>query len=324
KKTATGSQLPYAVEFTVKSIELAAQGSALNQNLTAYDSLAYIKNNADTDGDGLTDETEWALGSNPMLWDSDFDGLSDYEEVYVRGTSPVLADTDGDGLPDAWEVRYGLNAVSPAGANGAAGDPDLDTLNNLAELAAGTNPTSADTDGDGMDDAFEVRHGLDPLSAADAADDWDGDGLTNLQESQLGTDPNLSDHDGDGLSDGDEVHVFGSDPLAPDTDGDGYGDGEEAAAGTYPADPNDFPTGKTAATQFLRISAAKGTATVVYAVSDLTGAPVDLLIQQNDVLPTKSAWTTVVTRTVSAPGTYTNQVPDPNMDGRLNLRIRTR
>ena len=70
----------------------------------------------------------------------------------MRGTSPVLADTDGDGLPDAWEVRYGLNAVSPAGANGAAGDPDLDTLNNLAELAAGTNPTSADTDGDGLAD----------------------------------------------------------------------------------------------------------------------------------------------------------------------------
>lgn len=323
-KASADAQSPYAVEYSVKTVEVDAQGTIEGQDLIAYDALAYRKFSSDVDRDGIPDDVEAALGTDPLREDSDFDGLSDYEEVYVRGTSPVLADTDGDGLPDAWEVRYGLNAVSPAGANGAAGDPDLDTLNNLAELAAGTNPTLADTDGDGMDDAFEVRHGLDPLSAADAADDWDGDGLTNLQESQLGTDPNLSDHDGDGLSDGDEVHVFGSDPLAPDTDGDGYGDGEEAAAGTYPADPNDFPTGKTAATQFLRISAAKGTATVVYAVSDLTGAPVDLLIQQNDVLPTQSDWTTTVTRTISAPGVYTNQVPDPDMDGRLNLRIRTR
>ncbi len=323
-KASADAQSPYAVEYSVKSVEVDAQGASEGQDLIVYDALAYRKANLDTDRDGIPDDVEDALGTSSFRWDTDLDGLGDYEEINLRGTSPVLADTDGDGLPDGWEVRYGLSAVSAVGTNGAAGDPDLDTLSNLGELAAGTNPTSDDTDGDGMDDGYEVTHGLDPLSAADAAGDWDGDGLTNLQESQLGTDPNRSDSDGDGLNDGDEVHVFGSNPLAPDTDGDGFGDGEEAAAGTYLADPNDYPTGKTAATQFIRISAAKGTATVVYAVTDLTGAPVDLLIQQNDVLPTKSAWTTTATRVVSAPGIYTNQVPDPNMDGRLNLRIRTR
>ena len=278
----------------------------------------------DADGDGLDNLAERLAGTDLQNADTDGDGLGDRDELVLHGTSPVAADTDGDGLPDGWEVRYGLGALSTVGTNGAAGDPDLDALDNLGELAAGTSPVLADTDGDGMDDGYEVAHGLDPLSAADAAGDWDGDGLTNLEESQLGTDPNLSDHDGDGLNDGDEVRVFGTNPTEADTDGDNYGDGQEAAAGTYPADPNDYPTGKTAATQFLRIGAAHGTATVVYAVSDLTGAPVDLLIQQNDVLPTQSDWTTTVTRTISAPGVYTNQVPDPDMDGRLNLRIRTR
>ena len=32
--------------------------------------------------------------------DSDFDGVSDYEELYVLGTNPYAADTDRDGIPD--------------------------------------------------------------------------------------------------------------------------------------------------------------------------------------------------------------------------------
>lgn len=50
-----------------------------------------------------------------------------------------------------------------------------------------------DSDGDGMPDGWEVRHGLDPLSARDAAEDPDGDGSTNLREFQLGHDPQFRD-----------------------------------------------------------------------------------------------------------------------------------
>lgn len=46
-----------------------------------------------------------------------------------------------------------------------------------------------DTDGDGMDDAWEVLHGLNPNNAADAAGDIDSDGLSNLAEYLLGTNP---------------------------------------------------------------------------------------------------------------------------------------
>src|SRR6185436_464195 len=47
---------------------------------------------------------------------------------------------------------------------------------------------AADTDGDGIPDAWEQANGTNPL-VNDAADDPDGDGQTNLQEYLAGTDP---------------------------------------------------------------------------------------------------------------------------------------
>jgi hypothetical protein len=49
-------------------------------------------------------------------------------------------DVDGDGLPSAWEARFGLDATSAAGDDGAGGDPDGDGVSNDAELAAGSHP----------------------------------------------------------------------------------------------------------------------------------------------------------------------------------------
>src|SRR5207249_260102 len=55
-------------------------------------------------------------------------------------------DTDGNGVTDDKE------------------DPDFDALTNFQEQVHGTNPRSADTDGDGWDDATEILDGTDPLS----------------------------------------------------------------------------------------------------------------------------------------------------------------
>lgn len=48
-----------------------------------------------------------------------------------------------------------------------------------------------DTDGDGIDDVFELRHRafLNPLDPADALLDFDQDGVSNLEEYRRGTDP---------------------------------------------------------------------------------------------------------------------------------------
>ncbi len=57
----------------------------------------------------------------------------------------VSSDADGDGLPDGFEKKYGLDANSGAGNNGANGDGDGDGRSNMLELLLGTNPSVADT-----------------------------------------------------------------------------------------------------------------------------------------------------------------------------------
>ena len=53
----------------------------------------------------------------------------------------------------------------------------------------GTNPTSTDTDNDGMTDSWEVFYGLNPIDPTDASLDSDSDGLSNLREYLWGSDP---------------------------------------------------------------------------------------------------------------------------------------
>jgi len=56
------------------------------------------------------------------LIDSDGDGLSDYDELYIYKTSPYLEDTDGDGINDYDEVSLGTNPNCPEGKNCYAGE----------------------------------------------------------------------------------------------------------------------------------------------------------------------------------------------------------
>ncbi|MBP7829429.1 MAG: LamG domain-containing protein, partial [Kiritimatiellae bacterium] len=123
----------------------------------------------DADEDGLINGVEFDLETDPQDADSDEDGLSDYDELLVHGTSPIVSDTDADGLPDGWELAHGMDPQS----DDAADDPDLDGLTNLQEYQAGTDPRDADSDDDTLSDYQEVIvHGTNPLSA-----DTDADGL---------------------------------------------------------------------------------------------------------------------------------------------------
>ena len=109
------------------------------------------------------------------------------------------------------------------------------------------NPLFADADRDGMDDAWEIQHGLDP-GLDDQNRDLDGDGLDNVQEYVLGTDPQNADSDGDGLPDGWEV-AHGFNPLAAadgmaESAGDGLPDWWKLAYfGTTDVDPDLDPDG---------------------------------------------------------------------------------
>ncbi len=47
--------------------------------------------------------------------DTDHDGLSDYDELYIYHTSPYLADSDSDGIPDKVEIEQGTDPNCPKG-----------------------------------------------------------------------------------------------------------------------------------------------------------------------------------------------------------------
>ncbi|MFH1947328.1 MAG: hypothetical protein ABIJ23_04190 [Candidatus Magasanikbacteria bacterium] len=67
----------------------------------------------DTDGDGLDDERELGIGTDPNNWDTDGDELSDGDEVTIWKTQPLNPDTDGDTFLDGAEIKNGYNPDGP-------------------------------------------------------------------------------------------------------------------------------------------------------------------------------------------------------------------
>ena len=73
----------------------------------------------DLDNDGIDNENEIKMGTNPILSDTDDDGLTDYEEVYTYNTDPLVSDTDNDELDDGDDVALKLDPlVSDTDGNG--------------------------------------------------------------------------------------------------------------------------------------------------------------------------------------------------------------
>jgi len=119
---------------TATPAELALQGDA-----------------GDFDSDGLSNLTEYNLGTNPSAADSDGDCLGDGAELAGTSnlfdgtpTDPLLFDSEFDGVSDGEE-------------NGSL---------NVAFGSAPTNPHSANTDGDASSDNDELAYRSNPNSAA--------------------------------------------------------------------------------------------------------------------------------------------------------------
>jgi len=96
-------------------------------------------------GCGSNDDENGA--ANNTIMDSDFDGLSNQDEVGIFKTDPAKYDTDADGLSDGAEVSYDGN-------------------DSLFTVGSDTDPNNPDTDGDGVKDGAEVVAGTNPLDPA--------------------------------------------------------------------------------------------------------------------------------------------------------------
>ncbi len=173
----------------------------------------------DSDGDGLTDQRESTLQTDPINQDSDGDGLTDGEEVNQYSTSPLSADTDNDGLSD-------IDEIQTHNTNPVLADSDSDSLNDSDELTRYfTDPLLSDSDNDGLSDSEEVlTHSTNPN-----AYDTDLDGQSDATEVADGTNPVNEDEDNDGIlntvegnidTDGDSIPNF----MDLDSDNDGIPD----------------------------------------------------------------------------------------------------
>ncbi|DAC16727.1 MAG TPA: hypothetical protein D7I01_05125, partial [Candidatus Poseidoniales archaeon] len=198
---------------------------------------------ADSDGDGDADclsdddDGDGQIDEDRRGYDTDGDGMPDGWEVSygLNATSASNddgpnGDPDNDGLPNlfeyinpSWTTNCGSSpcfrpepgtpteTITPCDPVSGIGPGGCATLTAEVDGITSTNPTAADSDGDGLNDSYEA--------------------FTLL------TDPTASDTDGDGLSDGVEVNAaYGNPPQASDprdnnTDGDAFDDGDEDANG---------------------------------------------------------------------------------------------
>ncbi len=192
--------------YFTNPVDPDTDGDGLEDGYEIFSSYTY-PDDPDSDDDSMTDGWEDAYYCvNPMYSDStmnpDGDGALNGAE-YRHGTNPcVYDDADGDGMPDDYENAHAcLNVNIPD----AAWDMDGDGLTNGEEYGLSTNPCSPDTDGDGLQDLFEVYiYQTNPNDI-----DTDGEGLTDLVEIYISdSEPTMPDSDGDGLSDAFEVGVI--------------------------------------------------------------------------------------------------------------------
>ncbi len=206
---------------------------------------------ADLDGDGLTNDEEFAWGTSIVEDDWDNDGLKDGEET-AWGTDPFDNDTDDGGTSDG-EAQWGADPLDPADDEGVAwsgGGYGAAYVLSECELLGFAVSLLPNEPGDGATPEEELAwaaaraeaEAADAAAAAECADaearharDTDGDGATDYDEVfAWHSDPLVADTDGDGLSDGEETTSADNwtDPTAADGDGDGLLDVEEWALGT--------------------------------------------------------------------------------------------
>lgn len=80
------------------TIELGMYATAAKPDTFMGVAFNAVSLRLDSDRDGLYDDEETRLGSNPLFEDSDGDGYSDYEETYVYYSDPLVGDMGAESI----------------------------------------------------------------------------------------------------------------------------------------------------------------------------------------------------------------------------------
>ncbi|MBB3842247.1 hypothetical protein FHS57_006278, partial [Runella defluvii] len=229
--TVKGLSVTTAAELTNVNVQPVANFAAFTDSPNNNNSQPGLSVLADTDGDGIPDNTDT---------DDDNDGILDTQDKLPLDTdndgTPNATDTDddGDGILDTAEAAgKALDTDNDGTPNSTDTDDDNDGILDTAEIGtldSNGKYTLPDSDGDGLPDL------IDPL-------DTDGDGTPDNTD---------TDDDNDGILDTQDKLPLDTDndgtPNATDTDDDGDGilDTAEAAGKALDTDndgtPNDTDT----------------------------------------------------------------------------------
>ncbi len=151
-------------------------GNDDNQNSTANANQVSVSTNTNT---------QTARLETLRDKDTDEDGVSDYDELYIFKTSPYLTDSDSDSIDDATEINEGLDPNCPAGE-----DCGRTIISNTNTAAANTNATNgASSKAVSADELREVLR--DAGVSEEAINELDDEALIQtyqdiLQEDDLG------------------------------------------------------------------------------------------------------------------------------------------
>lgn len=176
------------------------------------------------EGQGSDNNADFAIQGNALIVDRQLAEYSSGATLSIRVRS-----TDASG---AWrEEVFILQVVTDSDGDGLDDSWELQHFQNLAATANG------DPDDDGLNNLGEMQEGTLPLDA-----DSDDDSLSDGAEVNVHlTNPLNAHSDGDGLTDGDEVLDYLTNPKLDDSDGDGFSDALEISEGTNPKDAAQHP-----------------------------------------------------------------------------------
>ena len=174
------------------------------------DGVEVINSGANPGGFSTVTET-FTVAETTTFRDTDGDGVFDHLDL----------DSDNDGITDNVEAQTTEGYIAPTGV-----DTDGDGLDDAYEGTGGLTPVDTDSDGtadyidtdsdnDGIADVVEAGHGI-TQAAIDASGDADGDGIADVVDDVVGWDVNDND-------------VTGGTFTLADTDGDTGADGSGAS-----------------------------------------------------------------------------------------------
>ena len=142
-----------------KSLQNNQQNCVVDANTAGFITAWESDLNGSLTKDIYSSFIKWGLGTDPLLADTDNDGVSDGDEILNYGCDPKNNDTDNDGITDGDEIN--IHNTIPT-----LTDTDNDGLSDGEEVFSySSNPLKTDTDNDGMNDGDEVYVGMEPDNA---------------------------------------------------------------------------------------------------------------------------------------------------------------